>query len=294
MEPLLDLYRLLAQVRRLEVRIKGLVDHLFGGEYRAAFKGRGLTFSEVRPYQPGDEVRTIDWNTSARLGQPYVKVFEEEREQALLILLDISASQRFGSGSRLKAEVAAEIAALLALSALRNRDRAGLVLFSDRIERVLPPRKGRGHVFQLLRELVAFRPQGRGTNLSEALEFARRLLKRRSIVAVISDGRAPDYTRPLRMLRARHDVVFIRTFDPREAALVPVGWMAVEDLETGQRRWLDTLRPEVRLRWQQAYAQERARWQEACRSASVDGIEIDVSRSFVEPLRAFFQTRMQR
>ncbi|MCS7083081.1 MAG: DUF58 domain-containing protein [Bacteroidetes bacterium] len=289
-----ELRELVAQVRRLEVRTRGLVNQLFAGQYQAAFKGRGLTFTEVRPYQPGDEVRAIDWNVSARMGETYVKVFEEEREQTLLILLDVSASLRFGSRSRLKAEAATEIAALLTLSALQSQDRTGLVLFSDRIERFLPPRKGRGHGFRILRELVAFRPEGRGTDLAGALEFARRLLRRRSIVLVLSDGWASEYGKQLRMLRARHDVVFIRLFDPREAELEPVGWVPTQDLETGRLRWLDTLRADVRRSWARVYAQERIRWQERCRRASVDAIEIDVSRPFVRDLVLFFRNRSRR
>lgn len=285
---------LFRKIRHVEVRTRGLVDEVFGGEYHSAFKGRGIEFAEVRPYQIGDDVRAIDWNVSARTGEAHVKQFEEEREQILLLLVDVSGSEAFGSTGRQKRELAAEVSAVLGFSALRNQDKVGLLLFSDRVETFVPPRKGRRHVLRLLREVFAHPSRGQGTDLADALGHALRVLHRRAVVAVISDFITGDFERPLRMLARRHDVVAIRTVDPREETLPEVGLVTTVDPESGRRVLLDTGSAAAR----QAFADRAAARAEALRqtlaTARVDLVTVRTDADYAEPLAAFFRRRNRR
>src|SRR5512139_150170 len=236
----------LRKVRRIQIRTRTILESGIGGAYHAVFKGRGMEVAEVREYQPGDDARTIDWNVTARMGSPYVKKFVEERDLTLLIVVDVSGSQAFGSRFLLKRDYAAELAAVLAFSAVANHDRVGAVLFSDRIEGYVPPARGRDHALRIVRDLLAREPAGRGTDLAAALRFAQRVLRRRGIVAVVSDFQAEGYEKPLGALRRRHDVVALHLRDPRETDVPAAGLVAFIDPETGERVVADTSRPEVR------------------------------------------------
>lgn len=285
-------HELFQKIRRLEVRTRGLVDNLFGGEYHTAFKGQGITFAEVRPYQIGDDVRTIDWNVSARMGSPYVKLFEEEREQTLLLVVDVSGSQSFGLRGRTKRELAAEICAVLGFSALRNHDRVGLLLFSDQVERFIPPRKGRRHMLRLVRDLYACQPRQARTDLRVALDYLLRVQHRRAILLILSDFLdTPDFERPLRALARRHDVVALQLQDPVEQSWPDIGLIMLVDAETNQRRWLDTRSARVR-HWLAERARQQQTDLEACfRRLQIDHVCLRTDTDYVEPLLTFFHRR---
>ena len=282
---------LFRKIRHVEIRTKGLVENVFGGEYHSAFRGRGIEFSEVRPYQIGDDVRTIDWNVSARMGEAYVKLFEEEREQTLLLLVDVSGSEDFGSGGRAKRELAAELCAVLGFSAVRNNDKVGLLLFSDRVERFVPPKKGRRHVLRLVRDLYVHRPQSRGTALKAALDHALHVLRRRAIVVLVSDFLDDGYERALRTLARKHDVVAVRLLDPREEALPAVGLLSLTDAETGRPVLIDTGSRAARRRFARRAADRERAVAAALQRARVDTITVRTDGDYVEPLVAFFKKR---
>jgi uncharacterized protein (DUF58 family) len=282
---------LFRKIRRLEVRTKGLVQAVFGGEYHSAFRGRGIEFAEVRPYQVGDDVRSIDWNVSARTGETYVKVFEEEREQTLVLAVDVSASGAFGSAGVEKRELAAEICALLAFSAVRNDDKIGLVLFTDRVERFVPPKKGRRHALRLVRDLFAHAPASEGTRIGAALDHLNRVLRRRAIVVLVSDFLDSGFERPLRALSARHDVVAVHLRDPREEALPDVGLLALRDAETGRRVLLDTASPATRAAFARSAASRLRATEEALRGARVDTVAVRTTEDYVDALVRFFRQR---
>ena len=287
---------LFRKIRHVEVRTRGLVDDVFGGQYHSAFKGRGIEFAEVRPYQYGDDVRTIDWNVSARTGEPFVKLFDEEREQTLLLCVDVSASEDFGSGEGAKRDLAAEVCAVLGFSALRNNDKVGLMLFTDRVERFVAPKKGRRHVLRLVRDLFAHRAQSAGTDLGDALDHALRTMKRRAIVVFVSDFRAPaggptGYARRLKTLAQKHDVVAVRIVDPREEALPDVGLVRVVDPETGRAALLDTSSRAVRRAFAERAADRRAATAAALTAARVDHVTVRTGEDYVDPLAAFFRRR---
>ena len=286
---------LLRKIRHVEVRTRGLVDDVFGGQYHSAFKGRGIEFAEVRPYQVGDDVRTIDWNVSARTGEPHVKLFDEEREQTLLLAVDVSASEDFGSAEGAKRDLAAEVCAVLGFSALRNNDKVGLLLFTDRVERFVAPKKGRRHVLRLVRDLFAHRPASRGTDLGEALDHALRTMKRRAIVVLVSDFRADAeaYARRLKTLAQKHDVVAVRIVDPREEALPSVGLVRVVDPETGAVALLDTSSRRVREAFAARAAERAAAVEAVLRDARVDHVTVRTGEDYVEPLAAFFRRRVR-
>jgi len=285
---------LLQKIRRIEIRARRLVANLFLGEYHSVFRGRGLEFSEVREYQPGDDVRSIDWNVTARMGTPYVKKYVEERELTVLLVVDVSASETFGTGAQTKGEVAAEVAALLAFAAVANNDRIGLLTFSDRIEKFVPPRKGSQHVLRIVRELLYARPQGRGTDIAGALAYLTRVARRRSIIFLISDFLDRGFEGALRLAVQRHDLVAISLTDPRELSLPPLGLLELEDAETGQPLLLDTEDRETRRQYALAAAQRREERQQLLRSMGVDEVAIATDRSYVQPLMAFFQARARR
>ncbi|KPJ53669.1 hypothetical protein AMJ39_03985 [candidate division TA06 bacterium DG_24] len=285
---------IIQKIRRIEIRTKRLVDDVFGGEYHSTFKGRGMEFSEVREYLPGDDVRTIDWNVTARTGHPHVKKYVEERELTIMLLVDASSSLHFGSGERSKGEVAAEICALLAFSAIRNNDRVGLIIFTDVVEKYIPPRKGRNHVLRVIRELLYFRPQHEGTDISAALEFLRRVMRKRCVAFLVSDFFASGYERALMIVSKRHDLIAISIIDRREMEMAPVGLVELEDLETGESVLADTSDARGRRAYGLMAASRAARRQSLFRSIDVDEIEIAAGASYVDPLVRFFHMRERR
>ncbi len=285
---------ILKQVHRIEIQTRSLVDNLFAGEYHSAFKGRGMEFAEVREYQQGDEVRNIDWNVTARAGAPFVKVFEEERELTVMLAVDASASGNFGSGQRMKGEVAVELSALLAFAAIKNNDRVGLLIFTDEAEVFIPPKKGRRHVLRVIRELLYFQPRHKGTSLRAALEYLDRLLHRRSVVFLISDFLDRGYDRALQLVSRRHDLVAIALNDPRERQLPAVGLISLYDAERGTQTLVDTGSAGLRRLYAARRREEEARRAAHFRQQGIDAISIDISRSYMEPLIQFFQARLRR
>jgi uncharacterized protein (DUF58 family) len=284
---------ILKQVKSIELRTRGLVGTLFAGEYRSVFRGQGMEFAEVRAYEPGDDFRSIDWNVSARLGSPYVKTFTEERELTLMLLVDQSGSTRFGEPVS-KAALAVEVAAVLALAAAFHNDRVGALLFADQVERVIPPRKGRRHALRVIRDLVAFEPAGRRTNLAASLSYASRLLRHHSIVVVLSDFIADGWERPLRRLAARHEVVAITVDDPREHHLPDAGWIEMLDAESGRRVLVDTGSRDVRTRVAALAAHRREERSRMLASVGADEVPLETGRDYAIPLRRAFARRARR
>lgn len=292
---------ILGRVRQIEIRTRRLVNDSLAGQYHSVFKGRGMDFDEVREYVPGDEVRSIDWNVTARAGRPYIKKHTEERELTILLAVDVSASGNFGSGSRSKREVAAEIASALAFSAIKNSDKVGLILFSDQIEQYIPPKKGRQHVLRVIREVLFLEPQRRGTDIVRALDFLNMVTTRRAVVFLISDFQTGDGDASLAALRIalglanrRHDLVAMHIRDPHEATLPNVGTLVVEDAETGELLEIDTVDPRVRERYAQLATERLATLRRAFRGEGVDALELDTRDSFVPALLAFFKNRERR
>jgi uncharacterized protein (DUF58 family) len=285
---------ILRQVKRIELRTRGLVNSRFVGEYHSVFKGQGMEFSEVREYQSGDEVRTIDWNVSARMHRLFVKRYVEERELTVLLIVDCSGSSRFGTGERDKQTMAAELAAVLALTATRNNDRVGLLLCSDRIEHVVPPRKGRRHALRLVRDVLAWPTSSRGTNLSLALDYAARVLNHHALVFVISDFVSPPIERPLKQLSQRHDLVAVVLEDPGERALPDLGVVRLVDPETAQLVEVDTSASAVRTQYDLELGAERDARQRLLRRLAIDEILVRTEKGFAEPLLRFFNVRETR
>ena len=285
---------ILEKVRLIEIRSRNVVNDLFAGEYNSAFKGRGMEFAEVREYLRGDDVRTIDWNVTARTGSPYVKVFDEEREQTVMLLVDASASGAFGSVQQMKGEVGVEISALLAFAAIKNNDRVGLLIFTDEVEVFIPPKKGRKHVLRVIRELLYFQPQGKRTSITSALDYLDRVLHRRSVVFLISDFIDEDYERPLQLMRRRHDMVAVSIFDPRERALPDVGFINLQDAETGEQFLVDSSRREVRAYFAQQQEKEDQQRRALFRRNGIDEVSIDITKSYVDPLVRLFHERVRR
>ena len=285
---------ILRQVKRIELRTRGLVNSRFVGEYHSVFKGQGMEFSEVREYQSGDEVRTIDWNVSARMHRLFVKRYVEERELTVLLIVDCSGSSRFGTGERDKQSMAAELAAVLALTATRNNDRVGLILCSDQIEHVVPPRKGRRHALRLVRDVLAWPTTSRGTNLALALDYASRVLNHHSLVFVISDFVSAPIEKPLKMLAQRHDLVAVVLDDPGERALPDLGVARLVDPETGRFVEIDTSASVVRVRYDQELEAEKGARQQLLRRLAIDEVLVRTENGFAEPLLRFFNTRETR
>jgi uncharacterized protein (DUF58 family) len=287
---------LIRKIRRIEIRTRRLVNDSYAGEYHSVFKGRGMEFDEVRPYQAGDEIRTIDWNVTARTGQLHVKRYVEERELTLMLMVDASASEDFGSVNRFKRELAAELAAVLSFAATTNNDKVGLLIFTDQVELYIPPRKGRRHVLRLIRELLAFEPRGKGTDIKMALEAVNQILKRRSIVFLVSDLIADpaSYRQALAITNKRHDVIAVDLHDPLEAGLHNVGLVALQDPETGAVTWADT----SSRKWQESFRRRLLHLQEhksqVLRQAKVDRIHIGTDQEYTAPLTQFFKQRAQR
>src|SRR2546422_7951094 len=284
----------LKAVRKIQIRTSHLVSDLFAGQYQSVFKGRGMEFAEVRLYEPGDEIRSIDWNVTARAGVPFVKRYAEERELTVMLLVDASASTRFASVRQLKSALAAELAAVLAFSAITNNDKVGLVIFSDRIELALPPRKGTHHVLRVIREVLSLRPAGRGTDIAAALEHLARVTKRRCVLFLVSDFLDPGCRRALRMAARRHDLIAVVLEDPREAVLPAVGLVELEEAETGERYVVDTGNPRVRDAFARQAATARAERDRMLRAADVDTIVIRTDQPYTTALLRFFRMRERR
>ena len=285
---------ILKQVRLLEISTRGLVNEVFSGEYHSVFKGRGMSFAEVREYGYGDDIRGIDWNVTARTGSPHVKVFEEERELTLMLVVDVSASAHFGTRARMKSELAAELCGVLAFSAIKNNDKVGLILFSDRIERFVPPRKGRRHALRVLRELLYHPPAGKGTDIAGALEYLARVTRRRAVVFLVSDFLAEGYERALSVAARRHDLVAVRVGDVREEEVPPMGFVEFEDPETGERVVVNTSGREFRARFGAGRVEARARVDELFRRSKVDAIDVTTGVPYEKALRRFFEERGRR
>ncbi len=289
-----DTADILKKIRRLELRTRRLVETAFAGQYHSVFKGRGMNFEDVRAYNPGDEVRFIDRNVTARTGDLHVKNFTEERELTVVLVVDVSASGGFGSVEQSKRELAAEVASLLAFSAIGNRDKVGLILFSDDVELFLPPRKGRGHVLRLIREVLYHQPRGRRTSVAAALEFLNKVITRRAVVFLLSDFQAPDFSRPLSVTARRHDLVAVPVVDPLEEALPDIGRVSLEDAETGSTLEVNTSDKRVCASFAQAVASRRRTLESLLRRARVDSITLRTDTDYLPALRAFFLQRERR
>lgn len=285
---------LLRRIRRLHLRARRAVEDMLGGEYRSIFKGAGLAFEEVRAYLPGDDVRSIDWNVTARMGHPFIKRYVEERELTVLLAVDVSGSLDFGTQEQPKRDAVAELAALLAFCAAANNDKVGLVLFSDRVEKYVPPRKGVRHLLRLIREVLHFRPEGRGTDLAAGLDFLNRVRRRRGLVFLFSDFDDTGFERSFRRAARRHDLIAVRVSDPREEELPDVGLMVLEDAETGRQAWIDTSDPEFRAGQEDHRRRRREALNFLTRSARVDLVEVSTDGNHLDALTRFFRLREKR
>jgi len=282
---------LLKKVRKIEIKTRGLSRQIFAGEYHSAFKGRGMTFSEVREYQYGDDIRTIDWNVTARFNHPFVKVFEEERELTVMLLIDVSGSGEFGTQVQMKKNMITEIAAVLSFSAIENNDKIGVIMFSDRIEKYIPPQKGRKHILRIIRELLEFRPASQGTDISESLRFLTNVIKKRCTAFIISDFRDKGYARSLQVANNKHDVVGLHVYDERETSLPAVGLVRVVNAETGTERWIDTSRKKVRESYAMKWESHLEMMKDIFSRAGVDHVSLQTGEDYVKPLMWLFKKR---
>ncbi|GAA4801205.1 DUF58 domain-containing protein [Litoribaculum gwangyangense] len=287
----MDTKELLKKVRKIEIKTRRLSDHIFGGEYHSTFKGRGMTFSEVRQYQFGDDVRNIDWNVTARYNEPFIKVFEEERELTMMLMVDVSGSEMFGTSQQFKNEVVTEIAATLAFSATQNNDKIGLILFSDKVELYIPPKKGRSHVLRIIRELIEFEPESKQTNLAEALKFMQNVMKKKAIVFVLSDFIADDYHQTMKIVSGKHDVTGIRVYDKREEEIPNLGLVQMEDEETGELMLVNTSSKKVRLNYGKYYRDKVEYFKESFNKSGAGSIDCRVDESYVKKLLGYFKRR---
>ena len=282
------------KIRYIEIYTSKAVNDILAGEYESVFKGRGMEFDEVREYTPGDEIRTIDWNVTARMGHPYVKRFVEERELTIMFLVDLSASGAFGSIEKTKNEVAAELCALLSFSAVKNNDKVGLIVFTDTIEMFIPPKKGVSHVLRLIRDLLNFKPKQVRTNIAEALDYLGRVTNKRCVVFLISDFQSEGFEKPLRILGKRHDLIALSITDPREIAMPDAGLVELEDAETGRELLIDTSDTYLRRRYEEIRHQEKSDLRKLFRSMDLDSVSLSTRVSYTEPLLAFFRRREKR
>lgn len=285
---------LLKQVKQIEIRTRGIVNEVFSGEYHSVFKGRGMEFSEVREYQIGDDVRSIDWNVSARFGHPFIKVFEEERELTVMLLVDLSGSLVFGSVEKTKQQIAAELSAILAFSALKNNDKVGLILFTDRIEKFIPPKKGKSHSLRIIREVLSFEPQGNKTNIRSALEYFNHTIKKKAIVFLISDFYDIGYEKILRIVGKKHDLIGIVLSDPREKEISGSGLIKFRDAETGDIRYIDTDSKDFKLHFRETQKRFDNYRKQLFISSRLDSINVQSSGSYIKPLVDFFKMRERR
>jgi len=287
----MDTKELLKKVRKIEIKTRRLSDHIFGGEYHSTFKGRGMTFSEVRQYQYGDDVRNIDWNVTARYNEPYIKVFEEERELTMMLMVDFSGSKLFGTSNRFKIEMVTEIAATLAFSATQNNDKIGLILFSDEVELYIPPKKGRSHVLRIIRELIEFKPKSKLTNIDEAFKFLSNVMKKKAIVFVMSDFIADDYSQTLKIASGRHDVTGIRIYDKREEEIPNLGMVQMQDEETGELMLVNTSSKKVRQNYGKYYHDRVEYFKDSFTKSGAGVIDCRVDESYVKKLLGYFKRR---
>lgn len=282
---------LLKKVRKIEIKTRGLSSQIFSGEYHSAFKGRGMTFSEVREYQPGDDIRTIDWNVTARFNHPYIKVFEEEREMTVMLLVDVSASGEFGTQKQLKQDVITELCAVLAFSSLQNNDKVGVVFFSDKIEKFIPPKKGKTHVLRIIRDLIEFKPAHKKTDLKLALKYLTSVIKKRSIAFIISDFMDNDFSDALKIANKKHDLVALRIYDKREQEFPDVGLIKLMDAETGAVKWIDSSDKKVRTQFIVNAKKREDRLKDMFNKSGVDTATISTSESYIVPLTNLFKRR---
>ena len=285
---------LLKKVRKIEIKTKGLSNHIFAGEYHTAFKGKGMAFSEVREYQPGDDIRSIDWNVTARYNAPFVKVFEEEREMTVMLLIDVSASGNFGTQEQFKRELATELGAILAFSAIKNNDKVGVVFFTDKVEQFIPPKKGKNHILRIIREVLAFQPTGKGTDIAGALEYFSAVIKKRSICFILSDFMSKEFDRPLKIASKKHDLVALRIHDKREDTLPNVGLVPMQDAETEEMLFVDTSSKKVRDNFAKNRIEATEKLRKLLPASGVDLIDITTGTDYVKPLINFFKTRGSR
>ncbi|WP_417874696.1 DUF58 domain-containing protein [Xanthomarina gelatinilytica] len=287
----MDTKELLKKVRKIEIKTRRLSDHIFGGEYHSTFKGRGMTFSEVRQYQYGDDVRNIDWNVTARYNEPHIKVFEEERELTMMLMVDVSGSELFGTEEQFKNEIVTEIAATLAFSATQNNDKIGLILFSDTIELYIPPKKGRSHVLRIIRELIEFHPKSKQTNITEALKFLSNVMKKKAIVFLLSDFIADDYKQTLKITSGKHDVTGIRIYDKSEESIPNLGMVQMQDAETGEYMLVNTASKTVRRNYSKFYHDKVAYFKDSFAKSGAGSLDCRVDESYVKKLLGYFKRR---
>ncbi|MBO6879505.1 DUF58 domain-containing protein [Winogradskyella sp.] len=287
----MDTKELLKKVRKIEIKTRRLSDHIFGGEYHSTFKGRGMTFSEVRQYQYGDDVRNIDWNVTARYNEPYIKVFEEERELTMMLMADVSGSKFFGTQNQFKDEIVTEIAATLAFSATQNNDKIGLILFSDEIELYIPPKKGRSHVLRIIRELLEFKPKSKNTNIAEAFKFLSNVMKKKAIVFMLSDFIADDYKQNLKIASGKHDITGIRVYDKHEESIPNIGMVQMQDEETGELLLVNTASKKVRQNYGKFYNEKVNYFKDSFTKSGAGTIDCRVDESYVRKLLGYFKRR---
>lgn len=289
---LMETSELLKKVRRIEIKTRGLSNNIFAGEYHTAFKGKGMAFSEVREYQYGDDIRNIDWNVTARYRHPYVKIFEEERELTVMLLIDVSGSRQFGSTSTYKQDVITEIAATLSFSAIQNNDKIGVIFFSDKIEKYIPPQKGRKHILYIIRELIEFKPESPRTDVSQALKYLTNVIKKRCTAFIISDFIDSRVTQDsFTIANRKHDVVAIKLYDRRDAELPPVGLVKMKDAETGERIWVDTNSQKLRMMYKSQWEDHCLRLQQMVKKAGIDYVSIEINDDYVRALMRLFDMR---
>ena len=282
---------LLKKVRKIEIKTRGLSNQIFSGEYHSAFKGRGMTFSEVREYQPGDDIRTIDWNVTARFNHTYVKVFEEEREMTVMLLVDVSASGAFGTEKQMKQDVITELCAVLAFSSMQNNDKIGVIFFTDKIEKFIPPKKGKTHVLRIIRDLIEFKPEHKKTDLTQALKYLTGVIRKRSIAFVISDFMDTDFSDALKIANKKHDLVALRIYDKREQELPDIGLVKLKDAETGLMKWVNTSDKKVRSEFLANAKKQEAVLKSLFNRSGVDTANINTSESYIGPLTNLFKRR---
>jgi len=282
---------IIQKVRKIEIKTRGLSNHIFAGQYHSAFKGRGMTFAEVREYQYGDDVRSIDWNVTARFGHPYVKIFEEERELTVMLLIDVSGSRVFGTVSRLKMDVVTEVAATLAFSTIQNNDKIGVIFFSDKVEKFIPPKKGRKHVLHIIREMIDFKPESTLTDISEALRYFTNAIKKRSTAFLISDFMDSEFEKELTIANRKHDIVALQVYDIRETEIPDVGLVKLKDAETGERIWVDTSDARLRKSYKNAWGQSQLALQKTFTRSGVDSVSVSTADDYVKSLIKLFRMR---
>ncbi|UKN01315.1 DUF58 domain-containing protein [Paracrocinitomix mangrovi] len=287
----MDTKELIKKVRKIEIKTKGLSNQIFSGEYHSAFKGRGMAFSEVRDYAVGDEIRTIDWNVTARFNEPFVKVFEEERELTVMLIVDVSGSEMFGTRNQIKRETITELCAVLAFSAVSNNDRIGLIMFSEQIEMFIPPKKGKSHILRIIRELINYEPKHKGTNISEALKYFSKMVKKKSIAFVVSDFLSDDFSDAIKIASRKHDVVALKVQDKAEQELPNVGVAQFKDLETGEVKWINTSSKKVRDNYKKAAEEKNEASRKLFRRSKTDFAEIYTDEGYIKPLMNLFKNR---